>query len=337
MFRLDTVKRIVIVSDNVQVNKEKVSLYTVELNKALKSEVESLEKGFNKIFDEVILYDNISEFSKNVSKHRKDIIFPYWHGENSRNRQALIPAICESENLIYVGADCYSNIVCCDKVLSKDICRINGLDFPNFELFYPGQIAFESELNFPVIVKPIYEGFSVGISQRNIVDNAVDAQFIATEISANFNQPVLVEEFIPGKEISIAIIGDGLSVKAWGAAERYHVNDDKFLDSNLIGLEEKVSRSEIKMRDACHLLNKATLDKIFNVFKWLDKVEYLRIDGKLHNEKFYCIELSNDMSLAPDGGFFKPLSYSGYDFDQSLKLLIENCLKRNKSQFPSQQ
>ena len=326
-----------IVADNYDPNLANPSQFSREINRATAKNVKFLKEGFKRIFDEVIVYDNQSTFLSKVKDHKHDIIFPYWYGHTSRNRQALIPSICEIESLIYVGADAYSNIICCDKVLSKDVCRLNDVKFPKFKVIQSTREIINWEHDFPVIIKPVYEGSSMGISQDSIQYNLEGAKKQISLVIDNFNQPALMEQFIPGKEISVAMVGWETNIKAWSAAERSHVKDEFFFDNHVYGYDEKRLNNDVILKDARYMLNPMMLKGLFNLFGWLDKVEYLRIDGKIYKGEFYCFELTNDTSLHPNGSFFGQLKYLGLDFDSSLKLLINNCLERYNNQLANQQ
>ncbi|WP_298898191.1 hypothetical protein [uncultured Psychroserpens sp.] len=332
MYRLESFKRIVIVADNYHPSESKPSMFSRDINRATARNVNLLKKGFEQIFDKVIVYDNQSEFLNKVNNHKNDIIFPYWYGHTSRNRQALIPSICEIENLIYVGADAYTNIICCDKVLSKDICRLNDVKYPKHQVIQSADEDIEWNYSFPVIIKPIYEGSSMGINKDSIQYDMKGAIRQIALIINYFKQPVIMEEFIPGKEVSLAIIGWKSNIKVWSAAERSHKHNESFFDSNVYGYDEKRLNNDVILKDARHMISSEMLKNVFKVFCWLDKVEYLRIDGKVWNNEFYCFELTNDSSLHPNGSFFGQLKYVGLDFKSSLTLLINNCLERHNNQ-----
>lgn len=336
MYTINSFKRIIIVADNYDPDTGNPSLFSRSINRATSKNVDLLKKGFEQLFDEVIVYDDQSTFLSEIKNHKDDIIFPYWYGHTSRNRQALVPSICEIENLIYVGADAYSNIICCDKVLSKDICRLNNVKFPRFKVIQSIEENIMWDYNFPAIIKPIYEGSSMGISQDSIQYDLEGAKKQISLIINSFNQPALMEEFIPGKEISLALVGWGSNIKAWSAAERSHINDEYFFDNHVYGYDEKRLNNDVVLKDARHLINNEMLSGLFKLFGWLDKVEYLRIDGKIWKDEFYCFELTNDTSLHPNGSFFGQLKYIGLDFKSSLNLLINNCLERYNNQLANQ-
>ena len=72
-------------------------------------------------------YDDIQEFCQNIRKHKNDIVFTTLYGAASANSKALIPAICEANNITYVGADSYSQMLCNDKYLSKRYAQGYGI------------------------------------------------------------------------------------------------------------------------------------------------------------------------------------------------------------------
>lgn len=326
------IQGIVVVSDSEKNHTKNLTKYSRKRDKAGATNVNNLIRSLRSICSNVVLYTSPKDFIDNISAHKQHIVFPYWHGENSRNRFALISAICESYEIPYVGGDTYSNIVCGDKIISKDICRIGGVKYPKYFVVDKLPLDLKSfDLVFPLVVKPVYEGSSVGITQENIVHSIEKLYELTSELFKEFNQPILVEEFIAGEEICISIIGYRNIIEHWGAIRRVKLGDPYYFNRSLYGFYDKVSKDFID-EDATSLVTKEMQEGIFKVFKWLDKIEYIRVDGRIYNSEFYCIELSNDTSLNKSGAFFNALSYSGLSYDESVKAMVNNCLKRYNSQ-----
>ncbi len=330
--------RIVLIADNAPSEGLPNDLYYLDSDKAQSNNVSAIKSALETIANEVVFYDSAEKFTFNSSEHVKDLVFPYWHGEKSRNKQALVSAVCEAAGIRYVGADTYTNIICCDKVLAKDVCKMNGV-------FVPESISFNKcitvqelpKLKFPLIIKPNFEGSSIGISQNNLIISP-DPHAVAdkvNEIYENLGEQVIVEQFIPGKEISVSIIGWRNHIKVWGAVERYSPGDESYFENHLHSHQDKINDT-ILLRNTKHLLTDSMMSNLFELFDSLDKVEYMRIDGKLFNNKFYCFELSQDTTLAPDGAFFKAISFEGYEFKQAVELIVMNCLERYRNLYPNQ-
>lgn len=334
--QLTDFSKLVIVADNVPIIKDSLTQFSREVDRAYKKNVEYLKVGFETFIEKVEVYDDPRLFMQKVSDHKNDIIFPYWHGEHSRNKHALIASVCEIENLIYIGPDTYSNIVCSDKIISKDICRMAGIKYPQCKVITDPSEAFIWPFHFPAVVKPVYEGSSLGITQRNIVNSDKEIMRLANELFTEFQQPIMIEEFIAGTEVNLAFVGWKDHIKAWSAAKRVHTKVPDFFEHYLFAFEEKNLSDDIILEDARDLISDALLKKLVKVFSWLDKIEYIRIDGKIFNSEFYCIELTQDADLHPEGSFFSQLSYVGYDFNHALKLIVENCLERYNNLSPTQ-
>lgn len=330
--------KIVLVADNAPNEGLPDELYNRESDKAQSNNVSAIKTALESICKDVVFYDSIERFTYHTLEHVNDLVFPYWHGEKSRNKQALVAAVCEAAGIKYVGADAYTNIVCCDKVLAKDICKMNGVLVPE-SVCYKKKITISDlpKLKYPIVVKPNYEGSSIGISQDNLIlspdyKKVVD---VVNELYENLGEQVIVEQFIPGKEISVSMIGWRNHIKAWGAVERYSEKDESYFENHLHSHQDKII-DNIYLRNAKQYMTESIMVGLFELFDSLDKVEYIRIDGKYYNNNFYCFELSQDTTLAPDGAFFKAISYGGYEFKEAVKLLITNCLERYNNLYPNQ-
>lgn len=87
--------------------------------------------SLQRISPKVTHYNDLPTFIDNIYKHKQDIVFTIYGGNASRNRMALVPGICESYNIKYVGADVYNRIICQDKNISKEIAKKAGLLVPD--------------------------------------------------------------------------------------------------------------------------------------------------------------------------------------------------------------
>lgn len=329
--------RIVLVADNAPNEGLPNELYNRESDKAQSDNVSAIKTALESICKDVVFYDSIEKFTYNTSEHINDLVFPYWHGEKSRNKQALVAAVCEAAGIKYIGADAYSNIVCCDKVLAKDLCKMNGVVVPE-SICYKRKISTSDlpRLKYPIVVKPNYEGSSIGISQNNLIlsPNNQRVVDVVNELYENLGEQIIVEQFIPGKEISVSMIGWKNHIKVWGAVERYSKIDEQYFENHLHSHQDKINNI-ICLKNAKQYMTMSIMTNLFELFDSLDKVEYMRIDGKYYNNNFYCFELSQDTTLAPDGAFFKAISYGGYDFKEAVNLLIYNCLERYNNLYPN--
>ncbi len=124
-------------------------------------------------------------------------------------RKSLIPALCDLYNIPHTGSNPYIVSLCRDKYRSSSILKQNGVQTPRSWLYQPGtgwlgNSSFPSQGRF--IVKPNYEAASIGIDASNICLAGSDLSQKVAEVSSNYRQEVLVEEFIPGYEVEVPVI-----------------------------------------------------------------------------------------------------------------------------------
>ena len=152
------------------------------------------------------------EFIRNIIDEKVDIVFNIAEGRgNYRSREAQVPAILEMLDIPYIGSDPECLAVCLDKHLTKKLIKLAGIPTPEWRL-----IVTQQELNetvwkgfpFPAIIKPAYEGSSKGIHPNSLVDSAKEAAKTTGEMLELYKQPVLVEQFIDGDEVTVGMLGN---------------------------------------------------------------------------------------------------------------------------------
>ena len=273
-------------------------------------------------------YMNPKIFLENIHKHKNDIVLSIWSGVSSRNRKALIPSICEAYNIKYVGADTYTQIICQDKEMSKQICKKYGIKTANYQLIKDkDNLNLLNFLKYPIVIKPNFEGGSIGISQKNLVYNFNDAEKMTLFLLETFNQPILAEEFIDGEEISILIIDKKQKIDMIEATVLYDTTNTLNLTKILYDFELKKNTTIISEKIITNELNKEILVNAINLFNSLDKVDIMRIDGRLHNNDFYCIELSPDAYLGKDTTFALAYQHNNKTYSDMLFTLLNNSIE----------
>lgn len=334
MSRFDYPETIVLVADAFDYDGTSLEVNNRLLDRPHRSYIDEMLVALKSIHPNVVWYSSPAEFISRIHIHKTDLVFPYWFGADSRNRHSLIPAICESASIRYLGGDAYTKIVCNDKNLSKHLCRESGLDTPKSILIKTeSDFIFLAQLDYPCVVKPVFEGSSLGISQDNLVNSGSSAKELARNLLKEFRQPILVEEYVPGKEVSICIIGWGDNIKLWDASERYVEDEDDYFLTHLYSYDEKKREDmRLSLRSVRDEIPSSTLDSCWKVFNALDKVEFMRIDGRLSEAGFSVIELTPETHLGADAEFCGSFMAQGYTYSEILAFLIENCLERYQNQ-----
>jgi D-alanine-D-alanine ligase len=149
-----------------------------------------------------------------------DLVFNIAEGQGSRSREAHVPAVCEMLGVPYTHSDPLTLALTLDKELTKRVVASHGIaTAPSCLIERTSDVEAVPMPPFPVIAKPNGEGSSMGI-RRNAVCRDRDALACRiAELLANYRQPVLVESFLPGAEVTVAVIGNGDGAHALGAME----------------------------------------------------------------------------------------------------------------------
>lgn len=137
-----------------------------------------------------------------------DICFNIAEGIGNDAREAHVPALCALLNLPYTASRVLTNALSLDKAHTKRIWRSLGLPTPRFQEFREGSEPISRALRYPLFVKPAREGTGMGIGEQSIVYNARDLRRRIWHILRTYQQPALVEEFMPGREFTVGFIGN---------------------------------------------------------------------------------------------------------------------------------
>jgi D-alanine-D-alanine ligase len=119
-----------------------------------------------------------------------------------------IAAFLELLGRRYTGAGTHGLLLAQDKAIAKKIFAFHGIHTPVFARCYRGRLDFSHDLQFPVIVKPAREDGSIGIEFSAVVSSIRELMERMDWLHANFDSPVLIEEYIEGREIYVGVIGN---------------------------------------------------------------------------------------------------------------------------------
>ena len=159
----------------------------------------------------VIRLEANEDFPERLREARPDIVFNIAEGFHGVNREAHVPAICEFFGIPYSGSDPFTLSLCLDKARTKETLTFHGIPTPRFAVVEKIEDleALGRPLSLPLFVKPLHEGSSKGITDSNLCWDRVHLLRQTEFLLENYNQPVLVEEYLPGKEFTCAVFGNG--------------------------------------------------------------------------------------------------------------------------------
>jgi D-alanine-D-alanine ligase len=170
--------------------------------------VQALETALSFDGHEVIRLEGDETLFDRVRNVSPDICFNIAEGLRGDAREAQVPAVLEMLGIPYTGSKVLGHAISLDKAATKRIWRDYGLPTGPFQTFYHGNEPLDPDLDFPLFVKPVHEGTGMGINRHSIVDNPKALKRQVRWVIETYHQPALVEEYLPGREFTVGLIGN---------------------------------------------------------------------------------------------------------------------------------
>lgn len=147
---------------------------------------------------------------------RWDLVFNIAEGLNGIGREAQVPAILDVYDIPYTFSDPLVLSLALHKGMTKSVIRDLGIPTPNFCILYDLEDIDQIDLTYPLFAKPIAEGTGKGINSDSQIDNRDSLLNVCRDLFNRFSQPILIEEFLPGREFTVGIIGTGKNAEIIG-------------------------------------------------------------------------------------------------------------------------
>jgi D-alanine-D-alanine ligase len=174
--------------------------------------IKSLKKQLQAFGFKVVLLEQDKNFFSKISRLSCDFVFNLAEGiGSSRNRESQVPCVLESLNIPYSGSDPLSLGITMDKYLCHQLLRLAGLPMPDTYSIQKESEIFSYKKKFSkgeFIVKPRWEGSSKGIFLDSLASDFKDLKKNVLRVLSKYRQPALIEEFLPGDEITVGVCGN---------------------------------------------------------------------------------------------------------------------------------
>lgn len=175
---------------------------------------------------------------------RWDLVFSTAEGLAGRAREAQVPALCEMFAQPYVFSDPLTMAATLDKAVAKRLVRDQGIATADFALLRRASDAAAVELPFPLFIKPVAEGTGKGCEAASVVNDRAELAAAANGLIARFDQPAIAECFLPGREFTVGITGNGDAAQVIGVLEisvRPEFGDQVYSFDNKENAEDRVT------------------------------------------------------------------------------------------------
>jgi len=246
-----------------------------------------------------------------------------------------IPALLDLFRISYTGSSSLTLGLCQDKGKVKDILQSQGILTPRYKIFDRGVNHIRGNV-FPIIVKPLHEDGSLGISKESVVydDEALSRQI--QYVVEKYHQPALVEEFVDGRELNVGLLETNGKVGLLPISE---IDFSEFpKDLPKICMYDAKWETDSPEYQGSKPVCPARLEWVvqrrieyiaLKVFKLFGCRDYARVDIRLDsNGKIYVLEVNPNPDISPQSGMARAIKVQGMTYTDFVGKLIERAVQR---------
>ncbi|MBN1784937.1 MAG: ATP-grasp domain-containing protein [Candidatus Bathyarchaeota archaeon] len=300
--------------------------------------IELIKQGIEATGHEYVFVEADENFAENIKQAKPNLVFNRAEGLRGDSRESHVPAILEMLDIPYVGSNVLTTAIGLNKAWTKKVLVYHSISTPNFFVCQNLQEAEKINKGFPYILKPNEEGSSIGITEENLVYDKTQLYTKLKQMIEAYQQPILVEQFIEGREFSTGLLG--LPGKDPEVLSILEIDFSKFPEVGgvygqraktvLDSLEHYICPAQIP-QEMKKTLEEASLD----IWYALEAKDFARIDFRMNKEgKLFFLEINplpgmdfdteeNDLSFYP----YMAMK-SGYSYDELVRRLLESACSR---------
>jgi D-alanine-D-alanine ligase len=303
--------------------------------------VEEVERSLHELghsTERFPLTDDVNELLFHFQMSKPDLVFNLI--DDFRGQiilQMNIIALFDLLGLSYTGSGPLAFGLSMDKALTKSILGARGIPIPRFQVAYKTKFHLDADFSFPVIVKPLYEGGSYGISNESVIRNLSAVEARVSYIQDTYHQPSIVEDYIDGREIIVSILGNDPPIVL-------PLCEMGFL--NYPGSLYKIRNFQSKwIIDTFEYLNTALIcpaalpSEVENIIKEIALKshlavgcrDYSKVDIRLDKyNRPYVIDVNTNPLISSNSSFIFSLEQSGRNYLDFIASLIDIAKERKK-------
>ena len=296
--------------------------------------INAIAGGLRALGHRTVLLGGGRRFISKILRSKVDFVFNIAEGHGSlRSREAQVPAILEMLNIPYSGSDPQTLAVTLDKPLAKQLVGAAGVATPPWLVIGSLEAlraVSAADFPLPAFIKPAYEGSSKGIRLTSRADTAAAARAITRRLLAEYRQPVLVEKYIEGDEVTVGVVGNSPPT----IVGIMRVLPRKKSGDFVYSLEVKRDwRNLVDYECPAKFLKpviKRITDSSLAAWAALGCRDFSRVDFRVARDGTpYFLEVNPLPGLNPESGDLPILSYKmGWTYNGLIKAIFESALAR---------
>ncbi|WIF95700.1 D-alanine--D-alanine ligase family protein [Caminicella sporogenes] len=296
-------------------------------NSTLNSVKEVLEKKY-----EVEIYKADESLMLKLKENRPDLVFNLSSGIVGESRQSQVPAILEMLQIPYTGSGILTHSLALHKGIAKKIFMQNQVPTPRFQLFTSFEQLLDKNLKFPLIVKPSMEGSGIGVHKDSLVYNEEEFYKVLKNRLELYEQSILVEEFIEGREFTVGILGNEPDIMVLPIME---ISFDRVPEDlgKFYTFETKTKMGHLTDYICPAKVSVELEEKIKSValraYKALECRDISRVDVRVREDKPYVLEINTLPGLKKGySDLPKMAEIAGFKYDKLIDVIIKSAAKR---------
>lgn len=303
-----------------------------EVEEQVKAVKDALEKlGFEHELFPLKGRDDVITLIRKLKDYGADVIVNLCEGAYGDSHQEMnVPALFELIGIPYTGSPPLTLGLCQNKKLAKDILIANGISTPKYEILERFD-GWNNKIAYPLFVKPLMEDASIGISRLSFVRNEDELKRQVNYIIQIYKQPALIEEYISGRELNVAIIGNEDPFVLPISEIIFKFRDEpKIVDYRAKWIKDSIeyyATQPMCPTDLDSSTRKAVEEAALKAYKVLGCRDYARVDIRLR-EKPYVLEVNPNPDISPEAGFTRALKAANISFEKFIEMIIHFALKR---------
>lgn len=285
----------------------------------------------------VITSANIPQLIENLREEAPDLIFNFCESiEGNAFQEMNVASLYELLGIRYTGSGPLTLGSCLNKVRAKEVLSFHRINVPAFDVFTSPDQVVRRKLNFPVIAKPIHEDASIGITNACVLYDKESLRVLLADMLGKFAQPILVEQFVEGREFNVAIVGNEEAVALPVSEIDFTSMPEGY--QHIVSYEAKWIPDSVEYKSTVPIcpakISKRMQQKIqhtaIKAYQAMRCRDYARIDMRVDKTgKVYVLEVNPNPDLSPSGsGFARSANAYGWTYGDLINNIVESAFKR---------
>jgi len=273
-----------------------------------------------------------------LAKRDYDIVFNIAEGDRGRNRESYWPGVLEMLDVPFIGPGLQGTLLTFDKALAKKIVKHHGLETPEFEVCYSvsdiqsaERTLTDGKLTYPAFVKLNNHGSSISLDTGSLVKNKGELREKVSSLLVEYDQPVLIEEYIAGREFTIGVLGEDPQIVL--PPLETHISPDVGVDFIVQSLKFDQHDKRGKAFPTREQLESLAgeLDRYAKVaHKVLECKDFSRTDVRVRDGRVYFLETNCFPGLGPWSTFPLQSRQGGIVYEDMINTVLESAVNRQK-------